>query len=96
MLPEGTFDLIVLSEIGYYFPLEALRNLAEDLVRRLRAGGVLLAVHWLGSSKDHVLSGDQVHAALGQLEGLRHELAERHELDNEDQAGFRLDRWTRS
>jgi len=88
VIPEGSFDLIVLSEIGYYFYEEQLRNLAHDLVERLSLRGVLLAVHWLGSSDDHLLHGDQVHTILGSLNALVHDCSELH-------TGFRLDRWTR-
>jgi cyclopropane fatty-acyl-phospholipid synthase-like methyltransferase len=87
-IPGGEFDLIVFSEIGYYFDEETLRALATTLVSQIRASGTLLAVHWLGTSKDHVLSGDCVHEVLGRLSGLRLEQSERHEK-------FRLDRWVR-
>jgi hypothetical protein len=50
---------------------------------------VLLAVHWLGTSKDHVLTGDQVHSMLRALPGLVLDLSERREE-------FRLDRWVKA
>jgi SAM-dependent methyltransferase len=87
-LPLGQFELIVFSEIGYYFPETELQAIAGYLAARLSPGGVLLAAHWLGESEDHLLSGDQVHQVLSVTEGLTHEHAERH--DN-----FRLDRWSR-
>ena len=89
VVPEGTFDLIVLSEIGYYFEEARLKEIAESLSGRLPAGGTLLGAHWLGSSADHVLSGDQVHAVLGGLAGLKLEKSERLE-------GFRLDVWCKA
>ena len=88
-LPEGSFDLILLSEIGYYFAAEALATLCEQLIGRLRASGTLLAAHWLGTSEDHVLTGDRVHEILGGVRGLVLERSERH-------TGFRLDRWGRA
>ena len=87
-LPDGNFDLIVLSEIGYYLSIPELERCGAALVERLLSGGCLLAVHWLGHSKDHRLGGDQVHTVLRSLDGLLLEHSERH-------AGFRLDRWTR-
>lgn len=87
-MPDGRFDLIVFSEIGYYFEPDVLGDVAGGLVDRLETGGVLLAVHWLGRSTDHRLTGDEVHLILGQLSGLRPWESQRYE-------GFRLDSWLR-
>ena len=87
-LPSGTFDLVVLSEIGYYFSEGPLLKMGNDLVTRIPDGGILLATHWLGASEDHLISGDRVHEIIGALNGLHAEHSERH-------AGFRLDRWRR-
>ena len=87
-LPYGTFDLLVFSEIGYYFEEADLGELTEMLVRKIASGGTLLAVHWTGTSKDHVLSGDRVHEIVAGISGLRLEESKRPE-------GFRLDRWVR-
>jgi len=62
--PDGTFDLVVLSEIGYYLEPATLLRLRELAVGALSEGGQLLAVHWRGRSPDHVLHGDEVHALL--------------------------------
>ena len=88
-IPNGHFDLIVLSEIGYYFDEMGLLAVMHALLAHLSTGGTLLAAHWLGSSKDHALSGDSVHERIRSIDGLAHEYAER-------QAGFRLDRWLRA
>lgn len=84
--PSGRFDLIVMSEIGYYFDPPALSALVARLDASLAEDATLLAVHWLGSSDDHLLSGDQVHdlVAAG--------LSRRHQGTFRD-AGFRLDWW---
>jgi len=52
--PDGVFDLVVFSEIGYYFEQASLQVLGDMLVRRIQVSGTLLAVHWLGRSKDHI------------------------------------------
>lgn len=87
-VPAGDFDLIVLSEIGYYFCENDLLQLGQDLLRKLRLGGTLLATHWLGVSEDHLLSGDRVHEILGSFECLALTHSEPH-------PGFRMDRWKR-
>src|SRR5277367_968276 len=53
--PEGPFDLIVFSELGYYFTEAQLTRIAESLSAALEAGGELISVHWLGDSEDHLL-----------------------------------------
>jgi len=88
----GPLDLLVLSEIGYYFSAADLSKWASRLLSQLRPGGTLLAAHWLGVSPDHTLSADCVHDVLHRLAKERHyalTLAQR--TDN-----FRLDRWTRA
>jgi SAM-dependent methyltransferase len=85
---EGGCDLVVFSEIGYYFEEETLREILSKLVASMKQQGTLLAVHWLGSSPDHLLSGDRVHEIIDEIDELIHDKAERH-------SGFRLDRWRR-
>jgi SAM-dependent methyltransferase len=87
-IPEDEFDLVMFSEVGYYFDEASLKDLTTALVQRIRLSGTLLAAHWLGISKDHLLSGDRTHEVLGSVEGLCLTRSERH-------AGFRLDRWIR-
>lgn len=87
-IPIGGFDLIMFSEIGYYFDHTGLTELATELIRRLRISGTFVAAHWLGISEDHSLTGDRVHEIVGRLAGLKLAHSERHE-------DFRLDRWVR-
>ena len=85
---SGDFDLLLLSEIGYYFPADELHRIASYLLTRLTPGGCFLAAHWLGQSPDHILSGDHVHQVLSSLPGIALDLSERH-------PGYRLDRWVK-
>ncbi len=86
--PPGPFDLIVFSEVGYYFDKHRLIDLASSLAGELETGGEFLAVHWLGHSVDHVLHGDEVHRLLAEYLPLEWLKGERH-------AGFRIDTWIR-
>ncbi|AZI58674.1 methyltransferase domain-containing protein [Nakamurella antarctica] len=62
--PEALFDLIVLSEIGYYCDTPDLALLISRAVSSLAPGGVILACHWRHPVADYPLRGDDVHAAL--------------------------------
>ena len=57
--PAGCFDLIVLSEVLYYFGRPDLLRMAQWVEAALEPGGVVLLVHWLGETPDYPLSGDQ-------------------------------------
>lgn len=84
--PDGPFDLIVLSEVGYYLGSSDLERLLDALVERLAPGGDLILVHWTPFVPDYPQTGDQVHEAalrrapapLTHLHGERHE---RYRLD---------------
>jgi SAM-dependent methyltransferase len=62
--PTGTFDLIVFSELGYYWDEAGLVSVLEKLSTSLSPGADLLAVHWLGTSADHLLHGSDVHRIM--------------------------------
>jgi SAM-dependent methyltransferase len=87
--PEGRFDLVVLSEIGYYFTLPALGELRDLAVTALEPGGALVGVHWRGASEAHELPAEVVHDCLRDSNQLRP--AGRYEDE-----GFLLELWERS
>ncbi|MBH0007749.1 PIG-L family deacetylase [Salinibacterium sp. SWN1162] len=68
--PDGTFDLIVLSEVGYYFDVAALDRVLSRAAASLTPDGVLVACHWRHPVAEYPLSGDQVHQRLSELEQL--------------------------
>jgi SAM-dependent methyltransferase len=82
--PPGRFDLIVLSEIGYYFCAADLTRLVTATFTALRPGGTLVATHWRHPVADYPLGGDDVHEAIADCPAL--ERTVRHE-----EADFRLD-----
>lgn len=67
--PEGRFDLIVLSEVVYFFDKTDLARLVARVEGALVPGGDVVLVHWLGeTSFPH--SGDE--AAEGFMELAAH------------------------
>jgi SAM-dependent methyltransferase len=64
--PAGRFDLVVLSELLYYFDAAALPAVLERALSSLTAGGTLLAAHWRHPVPDYPMTGDQVHARLAE------------------------------
>jgi LmbE family N-acetylglucosaminyl deacetylase/SAM-dependent methyltransferase len=86
-LPPGPFDLVVLSEVGYYLTREQLDAALAELESALGDRGTLLACHWRRSVAEHLLTGDEVHAVIARR-GLP--LIVRHE-----EADFVLDVYSR-
>lgn len=86
--PEASFDLIVLSELGYYLDAVSLATLARVASASLRPGGTLLACHWLPTIEGCEHGGLAVHHILDAELDLPRVL--RHQEDD-----FVLDVWTR-
>jgi predicted TPR repeat methyltransferase len=63
-MPDGPFDLIVASEVLYYFPREEMLTVLRGFERELAHGGILLAVHWRRKTETYPLQGDEVHELL--------------------------------
>lgn len=62
--PTGQFDLIVLSEMGYYLEPAQWQKVIELAEQSLRPTGTLLACHWLHAIDDCPMEGAQVHRLL--------------------------------
>lgn len=59
--PATKFDLVVMSEVGYYLSLEDLRVARKKIINILQQNGHLVLVHWLPFVEDYPLTGDEVH-----------------------------------
>ncbi|KZX22515.1 class I SAM-dependent DNA methyltransferase [Rathayibacter tanaceti] len=77
--PAGPFDLVVLSEVGYYLGREALTSVLHSIRDSLAPTGELVTVHWRHPIDGLELDGDAVQAAVAGL-GL-HRLARHEEED---------------
>jgi SAM-dependent methyltransferase len=79
--PQAKFDLILLSEVGYYWCPTDLQLAQHRMLELLEPGGNFLLVHWLPVSPDYPLTGDEVHDSFLELtpDRLRHSHAYRHE-----------------
>lgn len=84
--PAGDFDLVVVSELGYYLSGDDLRTLAGSCRASLAGGGTLVACHWRRVAPDMLQCAQDVHAELHRRSGLRK--ASHYEDDD-----FLLDVW---
>lgn len=67
--PEGSWDLVVVSELAYFLDLADRELLWRRVEGSLVPGGTLLAVHWRPRVDGWPATGDQVHAELRGREG---------------------------
>ncbi|WP_458725342.1 SAM-dependent methyltransferase [Pseudomonas mandelii] len=86
--PDEKFDLIVLSEIGYYLDADDLKRLIEQAAQSLTADGQLLACHWRPPIDGCPLNARQVHDLL-------HEHLHLPRLALHQEADFLLELWSR-
>jgi SAM-dependent methyltransferase len=85
-MPDGPFDTIVCAEVLYYWTADLVVEAIRRIEAALAPGGTLLAVHWRHPDPRRELTGDGVHAILGERTSLVHD-AGRVEPD------YLLDRW---
>ncbi len=83
---ERGYDLVVISELAYYFGGTDLEDLLARAHAMLDPGGELALCHYLHDFDDRVSATAQVHALAGRLPGMRRSV---HHLDQH----FLLEIW---
>jgi SAM-dependent methyltransferase len=68
--PDGTFDLVVISEIAYYLAADQWSRTIDRCRESLTPAGVVLLCHWLGNSDDFAQSAEAAHETFGTRSGL--------------------------
>jgi len=62
--PAGSFELVVFSEVGYYFAAAELERVLDSIEAAIGETGTLVACHWRHPVADYPLTGDRVHEAI--------------------------------
>lgn len=91
-LPNGQFDLIVCSEVLYYWNPKLLLSAIRAFETALTSEGMLLAVHGRFASRTCPLTGDEVHDLLHRNFALRNSLSvtePRYRLDRFEKTSIR-------
>jgi cyclopropane fatty-acyl-phospholipid synthase-like methyltransferase len=68
--PPGPFDLVVLSEVGYYMASDELRAVLDRELPKLATGATVVAAHWRHPVDDYPMSGDATHDVIAARAGL--------------------------
>lgn len=88
--PPGPFDLIVLSEVLYYFVEADLQRVAALCLDALAPGGEMIACHWLGET-NYPLTGEAASESFAKAVAVRLPIR----VPLRDQV-YRLERWSAS
>lgn len=84
--PVETFDLILISEVGYYLAPEDWRTAMAKVFAHLTENGQVALVHWTPFVPDYPQAGDAVHDsfaefAVGKMRNLKSLREEKYRLD---------------
>ncbi|MGI8468608.1 MAG: class I SAM-dependent DNA methyltransferase [Pyrinomonadaceae bacterium] len=84
--PERAFDLILISEVGYYFNIEDWKLTFEKTIAHLKPRGNVVLIHWTPAVEDYPQTGDEVHDSFAggsenKLRPVKNLRAEKYRLD---------------
>lgn len=73
-MPAERFDLILVSEVGYYLSVGDWQRARAIIAEKLNLGGHVILVHWTPTVHDYPQTGDAVHDSFLQetAAGWRH------------------------
>lgn len=86
--PDENFDLIVVSEVGYYLNVEDWKRAQEKIISQLKSGGTVVLVHWTHFVADYPQTGGAVHDSFAGWSAGELKL-----LDSKQTGDYRLDVW---
>lgn len=86
--PDDKFDLILISEVGYFLAKDDWRIAMEKAFLHLTEQGQIALVHWLPPVHDFPQTGDEVHESFAQFT-----VGKMQNLHNVRNENYRIDIW---
>ena len=91
-LPQGPFDLIVVSEVAYYLSLEDWNLAMGKFLNITTEDATILLCHWLPEVHDYPQTGDEVHDSFsefmnGKMKNIFETRAENYRIDVWEKVG---------
>ena len=91
-LPQGPFDLIVVSEVAYYLSQEDWNLAMEKFLNINTEDATILLCHWLPVVHDYPQTGDEVHDSFsefmnGKMKNIFETRAENYRIDVWEKVG---------
>lgn len=65
--PDDKFDLVLVSEVGYYLSPTNWQKLMRNIFKNLTANGQVALVHWTPFVEDYPQTGDEIHASFAEF-----------------------------
>jgi cyclopropane fatty-acyl-phospholipid synthase-like methyltransferase len=88
--PDEAFDLIVVSEVGYYLSAQDWQTTQDKILSHLQPQGTIVLVHWTHYVDDYPQTGDEIHESFAESAKNRLKLVSSARTDD-----YRLDVWTK-
>lgn len=86
--PDENFDLILISEVGYYLNETDWKNTFEKTLAHLKSSGNAVLIHWTPTVHDYPQTGDAVHDSFAEWSENNLRLIESRRAEK-----YRLDVW---
>lgn len=86
--PDERFDLILVSEVGYYLSCADWENARVQIFSHLKPAGIVVLVHWTHFVHDYPQTGEAVHDSFAAWSAGKF-----NRLAAERTADYRLDVW---
>ena len=88
--PDEDFDLIVVSEVGYYLSIEDWQTAQDKILSHLKPHGTVVLVHWTHYVDDYPQTGDDIHDSFMETTKNRLKLIKSTRTND-----YRLDVWVK-
>ncbi|MGI8555806.1 MAG: class I SAM-dependent DNA methyltransferase [Pyrinomonadaceae bacterium] len=86
--PDDKFDLILVSEVGYYLSKKDWQELMRKIFEHLTERGQVGLVHWTLFVEDYPQTGDEIHDSFAEFAKGKFE-----QIENIRKEKYRLDIW---
>lgn len=88
--PDEDFDLILVSEVGYYLSIEDWQTTQDKILSHLKSHGTVVLVHWTHYVDDYPQTGDDIHDSFMETTKNRLKLIKSTRTND-----YRLDVWVK-
>jgi SAM-dependent methyltransferase len=86
--PNADFDLILVSEVGYYLSKDDWQKLMSKIFEHLNKSGQAGLIHWTDFVEDYPQTGDEIHDSFAEFARGKFK-----QIESKREKKYRLDIW---